>query len=274
MFFAEWMAPASMDRDDPAAPRLANPSHGVIHRQRDMERERRAAITPEMLALFDADYLGRGVWPTFDEDREPEFSAEVWSGLEDLAPQLVGDRVIAVHRSLDRRVWAIAAGSRTARGRVHVEVGYLRATTLPQVALYLATLIELWEPAAILVDSRSSANVLVPRMRDLGFEVLEASTPQMARACGGIVDAVEAGELSHVGQDCLEKARLVVQRRVLPQGDFVWNDAELSMPQWTAVTLAHWATLMFAQEVTESASPAVAEDATDLDEMDVMARAF
>ncbi|MBU8834630.1 hypothetical protein KL858_35065, partial [Mycolicibacterium goodii] len=57
MFFAEWMAPRpeptgdeNVDaralaeaRDHPDAARMANPSHGVIHRQRDMDRERRSA---------------------------------------------------------------------------------------------------------------------------------------------------------------------------------------------------------------------------------------
>jgi hypothetical protein len=91
-----------------------------------------------------------------------------------------------------------------------------------------------------IVDGRGRANVLVGRMRDLGFEVYEASTPQMAKAAGGFVDSALAGEVSHVGQPILEEALKVVQKRELPMGDFVWNDAEAGVPQWTAVTLAHW----------------------------------
>ena len=290
MFFAEWMAPRpepderdlkeyarllTEARDHPDAARMANPSHGVIHRARDMERERRAATTPEELELFDADFLGWGIYPPDDSEREPVLTREVWNAMEDKAPDLIGDRVITVHRSMDRKVWAIAAGSRTSGGKIHVEVGYLRKATLPQVALYLSVLIQLWDPAAIIVDGRSPANVLVARMADLGFEIYQANTPEMAKACGGFVDAALAGdEITHVGQPILEKAREVVQKRELPMKDFVFNDAEAGVPQWTAVVLAHWGVQMFAEEVTESASPIVSHDAVNLDEVDVLATAF
>lgn len=289
LFFAEWMAPRpepdernpqeyarllTEARDHPDAARLGNPSHGVIHRQRDMERERRAATTPDELALFDADFLGWGVYPPDESDREPVIPLDWWNTMIDKVPVLVGDRVIAVHRSWDRRVWAIAAGSRTSGGKVHLEVGYLRNASLPQVAAYLSVLIELWDPAAIIVDGRGSANVLVARMRDLGFDVTEASTPQMAKAAGGFVDAAMAAEITHVGQEILEAALKVVQKRDLPMGDFVWNDAEAGVPQWTAVTLAHWGVLMFAEEPAASVAPVVSQDAVDLDEVDVLAAAF
>lgn len=276
LFFAEWMTPAAMDRDHPDAPRLANPSHGVIHRQRDMERERRQATTPDELALFDADYLGRGIYPPDEADRVPPIPLDWWATMVDKTPVLVGDRVIAVHRSLDRRLWAVAAGSRTAGGRIHLEVGYLRNATLPQVAAFLSVLITLWDPAAIIVDGRGPANVLVAKMRDLGFDVTEANTPQMAKACGGFVDAALAdpSEISHVGQPILEKALTVVQKRDLPMGDFVWNDAEAGVPQWTAVTLAHWGVQMFAEEVGESPAPAISHDVVNLDEVDILEAAF
>jgi hypothetical protein len=274
LFFAEWMAPRDMDRDDPDGPRLANPSHGVVHKQRDMDRERRAATTPDALAIFEADFLGWGVYPPDDSEREPVFPLELWQAMEDKAPELVGDTVMAVHRTLDRRLWAIAAGRRTTAGKVHVEVGYMKASKLPEVALFLTILIELFDPAAIIVDGRSTANVLVARMADLGFEVYEASTPNMAKACGGFVDAALAGELSHVGQPILEDALKVVDKRELPMGDFVWNDAEAGVPQWMATTLAHWGVLMFAEELGESASPAMSEDAHNLDEIDLLEAAF
>ncbi|MCV7230680.1 hypothetical protein [Mycolicibacterium komossense] len=289
LFFAEWMAERpepdernpeeyarllKAARDNPDAARQANPSHGVIHRQRDMDREKRQASSPDEVALYCADYLGWGEYPPDEQDRPLPFPLEAWRDMTETAPVLVGDRVIAVHRSLDREWWAIAAGCRTAGGKVHLEVGYLRRVKLPQVALFLAILIEMWDPAAIIVDGRGPANVLVAKMKDLGFEVLEANTPQMAKACGGFVDAALAGELSHVGQPILEDAIKVVQKRELPMGDFVWNDAELGVPQWTAVTLAHWGTQMFSEEVGESPAPAISRDVQNLDEVDLLEAAF
>lgn len=288
LFFAEWMAPrpaptgdpdvdarALADaRDHPDAARLGNPSHGVIHRQRDMDSERRSATTPDALALYDADFLGWGIYPPDESDREPVFPLETWNGMIDMTPDLVGERVIAIHRSWDRRRWAIAGGSRTSSGKVHLEVGYLRNVKLPDVALFLVILIELWDPAAIIVDGRGTANVLVARMRDLGYELTEANTPQMAKACGGFVDAALAGELSHTGQPILEEALKVVEKRELPMKDFVWNDAEIGSPQWTAVTLAHWGVQMFAEETGSSPDPVASTDVVDLDELDLLEAAF
>lgn len=295
MFFAEWMAPrptltARDDRENlrrlaeareqPDAARLANPSHGVIHRQRDMDRELRSAKTREEIELFDADFLGWGIYPPDESEREAVVPLGVWQSMDwheqAQRPQLVGDRVIAVHRSYDRHLWAIAAGSRTADGRVHLEVGYLKTASLPQVALWLSILVELFDPVAVIVDGRGKANVLTARMRDLGIEIFEASTPNMAKACGGFVDAAlaETPELVHSGQPILEEALEAVEKRKLPQGDFVWNDAEAGVPQWTAITLAHWGVQMFAEELGESASPVTSEDVKDLDEVDVLEAAF
>ncbi|MBU8834662.1 hypothetical protein KL858_35225, partial [Mycolicibacterium goodii] len=77
-------------RDHPDAARMANPSHGVIHRQRDMDRERRSANTPDELALFDADFLGWGIYPPDESNREPVFPLSAWEAMTDLAPELVG----------------------------------------------------------------------------------------------------------------------------------------------------------------------------------------
>lgn len=292
LFFAEWMAPRPEPdernpeeyarllkeaREDPDAARMANPSFGVIHRQRDMDRERRSARTAEALALFDADYLGWGLYPPDETELQPIVSSKAWQEMTDIAPVLVGDRVIAIHRTRDRKLWAIAAGQRTAAGKVHLEVGYLRRASLPQVAMWLSILIELFDPAAVIVDSRGTANVLVAKMKDLGFDIYEASTPDMARACGGFVDAALAEpepEITHAGQQILEDARAVTTKRQLPKMDFVFNDDEVGAPQWTAVTLAHWGVLMFAEELGETVGPLVSTDVQDLDEVDLFSAAF
>lgn len=274
MFFAEWMAPRSMSRDDPDAARMANPSHGVIHKQRDMDSELRTATSPAALALFDADYMGWGDYPPDELDKVPLISLKAWRDMTDKAPVLVGDRVIAISRSWDRQLWAIAAGQRTAGGKIHVEVGYFRKASLPQVALFLAILIEMWDPAAVIVDSKNPANVLVARMAELGFEILEASTPQAAKAAGGFLDAALSAELSHVGQPILETAVQNAEKRDLPMGDFVWNTKDAQNPQLDAISLLHWGVQTFAEELGESASPAVSQDVVDLDEFDVLERAF
>lgn len=289
MFFAEWMAPrpvpTGIERDDaaalraardhPDAARMGNPAHGVIHRARDMERERRAATTPDELRLFEADFLGWGIYPPDESERDPILPLERWRAMIDKTPTLVGERVIAIHRTADRRVWAVAAGCRTSAGKVHIEVGYLKEAMLPEVAVFLTVLIQLWNPAAILVDNRGRANVLTARMADLGYEVTELNTPQMAKAAGGFMDDALAGDLSHVDQKILEDALDVVQKRELPKKkDFVFNDDEAGVPQWTAAVMAHYGVRMFADEPVESASPATSSDLTDSAELDILEAAF
>lgn len=265
LYAAEWRAPDGSRRDHPETWRLAMPSFGVTVRAREVASDFRTARTASARAIVEADYLSWGEWPPPEEGDEPVIDIDRWDTLVDKNPILVGDVVLAVERSMDRRMWCIAAGQRVADGRVHVEVGYFEAAHIGQVAAYLLALRELWNPAAIIVDDKSLAKPIVNFMLKLDVEMEVATTPWLAAACGGTVDAIEAGDITHMGQAILHDAVEGAEIRRLPRGDFVWDDTDGTLAPLKAVTLAYDGVLRFAEEQKPTASPQGGGSVVDLD---------
>lgn len=267
LYAAEWRAPDGLPRDDPATWVLAQPSHGVTVRAREVGRELRRARTQSLRKIFDADYLGWGEWPLDDEDAQPVITRDGWDALTDYGPALVGDICIAVERTRDSQWWAIAAGQRTAAGRVHVEVGYWRRANIGQVAAALLELIELWNPAAVVIDGHSKAMPLVPVMVGQGIDITVVTTPKLATYSRGFIDGVESGDVTHCGQKILGDAVDCASTRELPRGDIVWDEFEsgLAVAPLQAITLVHGAVLDYATESGPAAAPQHGADMVDLD---------
>lgn len=278
VFFAEWRAPDGADRSDPESWRLASPSFGVIQKARDVRRELVKSRTDRGRRLFDADYLGIGDYPVDEQDRDPVIPIEeVWRPLADVMPVLVGQRVIAISRSLDAETWFIAAGCRTVTGRVQIEVGYAEKAHIGQVAMYVTLLVERWDPAAIVIEGRDPAKSLAPYLRKVfDVDVHLTSAPQFAVACRGFIDGAFSGDVSHSDQPILTDALVEAALRKLPQGDQVWDMTEGSPAPLVAVTLAHWAVLEFAEEDGPTARPVGSsqEFAATSSDLDVLGAAF
>lgn len=262
LYAAEFRAPDGLERGDPETWRLAQPSHGVTVRARFVGSEYRRARTAKLRAIFDADYLGWGVWPPDEADAEPKITREAWEALVDHSPLLVGDTCLAIDRTMDSRLWAITAGRRTLDGRVHLELGYYRAAHIGQVAAALVELIDLWDPAAIIVDDRSKAKPIVNVMKRLGYEITVATTPKLAAYTQGFIDAVMAADITHVGQEILDRNIEWAATRQLPRGDEIWDEVESGGPiaPLKALTLVHGAVLEFAEDTPPAAAPVGADE--------------
>lgn len=260
MYGAEWAAPESMAPDSVEAFRLAQPSHGITIRTRDVMSEYRGARSEILRAIYRADYLGWGVWPKDDDELKPVIDPERWRELVNTTPLLVGDICLAVERTLNDEWWAIAAGQRTLDGRVHVEVGYYRRANIGQVAAAVLELIEAIDPAAIIVDSHSHAAPLVPYMLKLGVEITVCTTPKLAVYTRGFIDSIEAGDISHMGAALVANEVENVATRELPRGDIVLDEIEsgVAMAPLKAMVLVHGAVLEYAEEPKPAADPVVA----------------
>jgi hypothetical protein len=272
LYYAIYAAPAHMSRDDRAAWAMAQPSYGVATNEREIRSKRQKAKTAAQLAIFDADYLGWGDYPPEEGEGERPIDPDMWADLEG-RPVLVGDYVVAIDREpRGRKRWAVVAGRRTADGRVFGEVGYWRSAKLGEVAVYLSVLVELWDPVAILVDDRSAAKPLVPYVRELGIEIEVTGTVTMALACGGLVDAVEGGDVAHGGQPVVADAIESVTKRELPRGDFAWDTTSGAIAPLVAFTLVYWGVLEFAGEQGPVAMPSTggASGPGHVEDMDVM----
>jgi hypothetical protein len=267
LYAAEWCAPQDLSRDDPEAWRLAGPSFGVTVRARDVARELRdARATARTLAIFEADYLGWGVWPADPDEIVRPIPMGEWEKLINLSPALVGDVCIAVARTQDRRWWAIAAGQRTVAGPVHVEVGYWEARNIGQVAATVLMLVERWDPPAVVVDSKDPAAPIAAVLKQQGIEMEVTHAGHYAVATQGIVDAVMAADITHAGQPLLNDVIEVAETRKLPRGDAVWDDlSHPAIAALKAITLVHWAVLNFAEERGPAAAPVSSGAPVDLD---------
>lgn len=239
--------------------RLASPSHGVISQDRDIDNNRKVlCINAEGVALWEADYLGWGEWPTTEESREAIIPVEeVWLALvPDQPPELVGQYVLTVSRSQDRRRWYITVGRRTVEGRVFLEVGYAQAANIGEVASYLLGLIEEWDPVEVIVEGHDPGVDIVPVMRKLGIDVRATNANEFAVACAGFIDAAFAGDVEHMGQplitDCLTEAIM----RTMPKGDRVFDTKEGQIAPLIGYVLTHWGVLEFAEEDAPAALPA------------------
>ncbi|WP_411815504.1 hypothetical protein [Gordonia sp. SND2] len=242
MFFAEWMAPDDptccdrcaevgvLDRDDPDTWRFANPSFGVVHSEEKIDDLKSDMNTAEARKGFDVDALGRGDWPQPDTEREHVIDMDAWTLGEISEARFAGDPVIALSVAPDRQTWSITAGRLTVAGPVLIESGFYGKSDHAGIVSRVEALVADWDPAAIVIDSRSRATVIVSKLAAAGIEPELFHTAQVADACAGLIDDIETGMVVHSGQDELTLAADVVQRRVLPQGDFVLDQTLWTVP--------------------------------------------
>jgi len=253
LYFAEWGAPRDMDRGHPETWRLASPSFGVIQKERDLRRMLAKATTPAARALFDADMLGWGSWPPDESAIGSVISPEVWATMVDPYPELIGPCAVAVDRSPDRKTWAIAAAQHTADGRVHIEVGpYVTDSwSNNDVVEKVLDIICEWDPITLVIDQRSAAAVLKPLLEAAEIEPHMGNATELAIACGGFLDDVDQGKLSHSDQAALNDSVVAAVKRDLPSG-FAWDrDKRIggSVTPLMAATLARHALLVHAPTV-------------------------
>ncbi|MEC4615806.1 hypothetical protein [Tsukamurella tyrosinosolvens] len=266
--FLEWMAPddpgccaacaavGDLDREDIATAMYANPSFGVIQTEEKLLDIKADLSTEAGRKSYDVEALGRGDWPDDELDKKPAIDPEKWGKRRDDAPAPVGSPVIGLVLAPDRRHWAIVAGQHTDAGRIHVELGSWRPMSHDDVVRYVSAVVTDWDPAAVVLDAKGLAKVIVPKLQAAGIEPELLNTPQVAGACGGFLDDVDDAVISHSGQPLLDTAARGLTLRDLPQGDFVFEATTESAPI-VAAMLAREGVLRFASKPQPApASPA------------------
>ncbi|MFY2788461.1 hypothetical protein [Rhodococcus sp. MALMAid1271] len=287
MYFAEFMAPEEMDREDEETWKYANPSYGVIQTAKKIRKLMRGMSTARGRKSFDVDMLGRGDWPVevVEFDSFSVISEEKWLSMVDKSPGLTGPIALGLDRSIDHKWWAISAAQRTMDGRIHVEVGYFQSGSHTEIVDLLVDLIALWDPCVLVTDSRSSAAIIEPQLLEEEIELVKTSAQQMVTACGGFYDdTVETPIMSHTNQPALTDAVEGAVKRTLPKGDWAWDkQADAVIAPLVAATLARWGLITYGsrQKSTPVASPAVEElverNANDFDvleDFDALEAAF
>ncbi len=149
---------------------------------------------------FITELLNVGDYPDTDLIGNSEISEQAWADCEDEHSVLVDPVVLSFDVSPGRRSTISAAGLNGIR-KFHVETVACRAGTawLPEK---LADLCEKFEVVEVVCDGFGPANMIAARVEEqTGLTVRRLKSGDYADACGQFANAVEEGQLVHIGQD-------------------------------------------------------------------------
>jgi hypothetical protein len=243
--YLEWSPEDGADRADPRTWAAVNPSFGYRITEEYIADEFDAMkYTPKK---FDVMRLGIGDWPTLVDLLKPPIDIDEWISLADSAPQLVNQypRVIGIDRAPVSKVWAICGAQYTNDGRAHLEIGLSQAGSLSEITEKLIDIVTVADPAALVIDSRSTAAVLIPLLIEAGIEPVTTNQPELAIACEGLLEAAISRQISHSGQRILTDSAAAAVKKELPGGRFTWDSGGGgTIVQLMAATLAHWGLLV------------------------------
>jgi hypothetical protein len=231
--YVEWSADPGADLDDRQAWAAANPALG--------KRISVDAVAAERQALSALGFARErlGLWPV---DRvEVVIDPAVWAALVAPGPpDGAPPAALAVDANAAREM-AIAGAWHLDDGRVHVEL-LLADRCDPIDALAWVTE---WagKRVPVVIDGASPAATLINALQAAKVKTVLTTARDMARACGGFIDDVTAGRLSHRGQSQLDTAAVGARKR--PIGDaglWAWDrrDGSVFVAPLVAATLARF----------------------------------
>lgn len=235
LFYAAWSNSDDVALDDREAWRRANPALGIRITEEFIEAELDALrSTP---TEFARERLGVPEASPLDVDGGP-IAAEVWESAFDPGSRIVSHHAWALAVSPDRRWAALGLAGRRADGRLHVEWAEHQAGTAWIVDRVAATYGEKRVP--IRVHKSGPESAFVAPLRERGVEVVEVSSTEVAQATGQLIDAVNGGELAHIGQRSLERALRGAVLRVTADGASLWSQrqSQVEITPLQAVTVA------------------------------------
>ena len=220
--YFEHSADAEMDTvheiaNDPQAWAQANPGLGIRLRAEVIAAEKRA-MDPR---TFATERLGVGDWPSGLSEDDDLISLEAWEGCEDTGSEAQNPVCVAFDVTPDRSRAVIAVAGVRKDGRRHVEVVDHRRGT-GWVVERLVDLTARHQVAGIWLDERSPAAALMKPLREARVDFTPVSGSEYAQACGQFVDAVNDGDVRHLGTPELKAAVLGAAKR--PLGDaWAWS---------------------------------------------------
>lgn len=244
---------AADEDDDPADPKTWAKANPALGRRIDVDRIRRlqGALAVDKFAR---EHLGMGDYPR-PEGEEWVIPRSKWELALDPASRPVGPVVFAVEVTPNRDWGAIAVAGRRRDGARHGEVvQHERGTRW--IGPRLVTLLEKNPHLGVVIDPGGPAGSLIGEIEDLGIKVTTMTSSDLAKACGGLYDAViaEPPEFRHRGAPVLDAALAAASTRRL-QDSWAWQRRGSDSSPLVAVTLAVHGLLMLATPPKPPARP-------------------
>ncbi|MBM4577747.1 terminase large subunit [Prescottella equi] len=251
LFFAEWMAPEDQDRSEPDTWRWANPSFGVIQTVKKLAAELRKFSTDAGKKSFDVEYLGRGDWPTAVTDEAPPVvNLAEWSARYSGEPSLTGMTCLAVDMSTERevrdRTCSIVVAAKTTQG-AHLQIGYHGSADTTAVVKFLAAAVEAGDPVAVVIDPKSTAQVLIQPLQKAGVEPELMRAQDVMTSTAGFLAAVDEKRITHDDDPrMLEALSAAKLREIGDAGGVAWaRKTSGTICQLVAASNALWGLSQF-----------------------------
>ena len=241
--YFEW----SLDYDDPdqvpeevfqdeGAWRQCTPAFGVLIDFEWIRSELKSSLSRRSIAV---ELMGVGDYPDPTGAGESPISAGLWEACEDPGSVLLDPVCLAFDVSPGRRT-SLAAAGWNEQHLLHVEV----IEKLPGTDWLPGRLERLCaehDVAAIVCDDGGPGKSIVPTLEQAGLEVRTLHAPEVAQACGSLVDVVSEQRLRHRGSQDLWNAVRGASTRAL--GDrWAWSrkSSSVDIAPLVAATLALW----------------------------------
>jgi hypothetical protein len=251
--FFEWSLdfdnPDDVDRElmsDDAAIAAANPGYGI--------RIDREAVEDELNSLAGrtvaVERFGVGDWPPTSTDAVFVIDPAAWDALADDGEDAVIEEPVCLAFDVapDRSRSAVAVAGRRPDGLPQVEIAEHRSGT-GWVVAWLAERVERLQVERVLCAGRNAAT-LEPLCNQEGFEVEILTAPEEAKACGHLVDLVDAAAVRHLGSDELASSVRGATSRPLDDA-WRWDRRSLTVDisPLVAATAALWGVSKYVPEL-------------------------
>lgn len=181
--------------DDEAAWCEANPAYGDLI-TRDSVAAERAMMTPRTFAV---ERLGIGDWPSLDDlDPNAVITVGDWVACRDEMSTIVGAPVFALDVTPSQDRAAIAAAGTAPDDRIHGEIVEHRPGTEWTIDR-CRELCARHSAVEVLIDGKSPAAALVPRLEQAGVRVRVLGWSDVTLGCTTLVDLVHDRRVVHLG---------------------------------------------------------------------------
>lgn len=238
--YFEWSAVEGSASDDVDAWYQANPMLGIYISEEYVADELDSMRADSENADVAAEQFRRerlGLYPALGTgDAIP---SDAWARCLDVDSEPGGQVFMALDVPPARDVATIAVVSERPDGRVHVEVA--DQVYMDLAAARMKAIIDKWAPRAVVIDAGGAAASVVEQLRAMGVRTRSLSLNDYAKASGEVFDAIQSGDLAHMGQDALDAAVEAADTKVRGQSLWTWvrsKHATASISPLVAVTHA------------------------------------
>lgn len=162
----------------------------------------------------------------------------VWASLADTESVITAQKAWALSVTPDRQWASFGVAGRREDGLLHGAWLERKAGT----AWVVDTGVALYEASRLPLRIHKSGpeGSFIPLFRERGVEVIEVTSAEAAQATGRIIDAANAGQMRHLGQDAMAQALRCAVLRMSADGAVLWSQRNSSgdISALCAVTIA------------------------------------